>query len=66
MKKFFIFLVVLLFVSACATKSTKFQKKVENCKETYGYFTKSIECLGFNFNIFIVRKTKNMKNNMMF
>ena len=24
-------------------KTTKFQKKVENCKETYGYFTKSLD-----------------------
>ena len=58
MKKFFLLLVVLLFVSACATKSTKFQKKVENCKETYGYFTKSIDCLGFNFNNFYSEKNQ--------
>ncbi len=58
MKKFFLLLILLLFVSACATKSTKFQKKVENCKETYGYFTKSMDCLGFNFNNFYSEKNK--------
>ena len=51
-------LVVLLSLNACATKTTKFQKKVENCKETYGYFTKSLDCLGLNFSNFYSEKNR--------
>jgi hypothetical protein len=50
MKKIFILLTICLSLNACSTKATKFKKKVENCKEVYGYFTKSLDCLGFNFN----------------
>tara|TARA_B100000989_G_C19497276_1_gene452644 strand:- start:188 stop:532 length:345 start_codon:yes stop_codon:yes gene_type:complete len=56
MKKLFVLLAVLISLNACATKTTKFQKKVENCKDTYGYFTKSLDCLGLNFNNFYSEK----------
>ena len=58
MKKLFVLLIFFLALSSCATKTTKFKNKVENCKEIYGYFTKSLDCLGFNFNNFYSEKNQ--------
>ncbi|MDA9744502.1 hypothetical protein N9U84_01980 [Candidatus Pelagibacter sp.] len=58
MKRLFVLLAVLISLNACATKTTKFQKKVENCKEIYGYFTKSLDCLGLNFDNLYSKKNQ--------
>ena len=58
MKKLTVLFIFLFALNGCATKTTKFQNKVENCKETYGYFTKSLDCLGFNFNNFYSEKNQ--------
>tara|TARA_Y100001958_G_C21040734_1_gene410444 strand:- start:414 stop:758 length:345 start_codon:yes stop_codon:yes gene_type:complete len=49
MKKVLTLLFMVLALNACSTKATKYKTKVENCREIYGYFTKSLDCLGFNF-----------------
>ena len=58
MKKLTVLLIFLFALNGCATKTTKFKNKVENCKETYGYFTKSLDCLGINFNNFYSEKNQ--------
>jgi len=58
MKKLIVLLIFLSTLNGCATKTTKFKNKVENCKETYGYFTKSLDCLGLNFSNFYSEKNR--------
>ena len=48
MNKIIIFIFILLFFNSCASNK-KFQLAKENCKTTYGYFTKSQDCLELKF-----------------
>ena len=49
MKNILLLSIFLVLVNGCATKTKKFDAQKVKCKEIYGYFTKSKDCLGLNF-----------------
>ena len=49
MKNILLLSIFLVLVNGCATKTKKFDTQKVKCKEIYGYFTKSKDCLGLNF-----------------
>ena len=50
--------IFLVLVNGCATTKGKFNVQKDNCKEIYGYFTKSKDCLGLNFQNYYSEKDK--------
>ena len=52
MKNIIIISLMLVMLNACSTKATKYKMKVEDCKSIYEYFTKSLDCIGLNFQSF--------------
>ena len=58
MKNILLLSIFLVLVNACAAKTKKFNIQKDNCKEIYGYFTKSKNCLGLNFQNHYSKKDK--------
>ncbi|HJO77343.1 MAG TPA: hypothetical protein QF874_01710 [Pelagibacteraceae bacterium] len=58
MKNILLLSIFLVLVNGCATTKGKFNVQKDNCKEIYGYFTKSKDCLGLNFQNYYSEKDK--------
>ena len=49
MKNILLLSILIFLANGCTTNTKKFETQKVKCKEIYGYFTKSKDCLGLNF-----------------
>ncbi len=56
MKNILLLSILIFLANGCATNTKKFETQKVKCKEIYGYFTKSKDCLGLNFQKFYSSK----------